>query len=248
MLELNTCDDKVFHDSVKAAREYLRENVYGKDMGVVTSAIGHTHIDTAWLWRLRQTREKAARSFGSVVNLMREYPEYKFMSSQAQLYDYVKHDYPELYDEIKELVKEKRWEPEGSMWVESDTNVVSGESLVRQFLVGKRFFREEFGVDNRIMWLPDVFGYSGALPQIIKKADIDYFMTTKISWNEFDKFPFDTFMGQPSMPADILRPFSTRSCGAALTAQRFCRTSFRRSNAMRRAIRRHITEISVPIR
>ena len=160
MLEMNTCDDKVFHDSVKAVREYLKETVYGKDMGVVTSVIGHTHIDTAWLWRLRQTREKAARSFASVVNLMREYPEYKFMSSQAQLYDFVKRDYPELYSEIKQLVAEKRWEPEGSMWVESDTNVVSGESLVRQFLVGKRFFRDEFGVDNRIMWLPDVFGYS----------------------------------------------------------------------------------------
>lgn len=213
MLEMNTCDDKVFHGSVKAAREYLKENVYGRGMNVVTSAIGHTHIDTAWLWRLRQTREKAARSFGSVVNLMREYPEYKFMSSQAQLYDYVKHDYPELYGEIKELVKEKRWEPEGSMWVESDTNVVSGESLVRQFLVGKRFFREEFGVDNRIMWLPDVFGYSGALPQIIKKADIDYFMTTKISWSEFNKFPFDTFMWRGIDGTQVLSHFiPTRGC------------------------------------
>lgn len=207
MLEMNTCDDKVFHDSVKAVREYLKENVYGKDMGVVTSVIGHTHIDTAWLWRLRQTREKAARSFASVVNLMREYPEYKFMSSQAQLYDFVKRDYPELYSEIKQLVAEKRWEPEGSMWVESDTNVVSGESLVRQFLVGKRFFRDEFGVDNRIMWLPDVFGYSGALPQIIRKSDIDYFMTTKISWNEFDKFPFDTFKWRGIDGTEVLSHF-----------------------------------------
>lgn len=207
MLEMNTFDDSVFHDSVKEARRYLKENVYGKDIGVVTSAIGHTHIDTAWLWRLRQTKEKAARSFASVVNLMREYPEYKFMSSQAQLYDYVKHDYPELYEGIKELVKEKRWEPEGSMWVESDTNVVSGESLVRQFLVGKRFFRDEFGVDNRIMWLPDVFGYSGALPQIIKKSDIDYFMTTKISWNEFDKFPFDTFNWRGIDGTEVLSHF-----------------------------------------
>ncbi len=214
MVEMCTCDDKAFHDSVKAAREYLKENVYGRKTDVVTSAIGHTHIDTAWLWRLRQTREKAARSFGSVVNLMREYPEYKFMSSQAQLYDYVKHDYPELYAEIKELVREKRWEPEGSMWVESDTNVVSGESLVRQFLVGKRFFRDEFGADNRIMWLPDVFGYSGALPQIIKKADIDYFMTTKISWNEFNKFPFDTFMWRGIDGTQVLSHFiPTRGCG-----------------------------------
>ena len=213
MLELNTADDAVFHESIRNAREYLAKNVYGADMGVVTSAIGHTHIDTAWLWRLRQTREKAARSFASVVNLMKEYPEYKFMSSQAQIYDYVKQDYPELYEEIKRLVKEKRWEPEGSMWVESDTNVVSGESLVRQFLVGKRFFKDEFGVDNRIMWLPDVFGYSGALPQIIRKSDIDYFMTTKISWNEFDKFPFDTFKWRGIDGTEVLSHFiPTQSC------------------------------------
>ena len=213
MLELNTIDDAVFHDSVRKAREYLKENIYGADMGVVTSAIGHTHIDTAWLWRLCQTREKAARSFSSVVNLMKEYPEYKFMSSQAQIYDFVKQDYPELYEEIKELVREKRWEPEGSMWVESDTNVVSGESLVRQFLVGKRFFKNEFGIDNRIMWLPDVFGYSGALPQIIRKSDIDYFMTTKISWNEFDKFPFDTFMWRGIDGTEVLSHFiPTQSC------------------------------------
>lgn len=213
MLEMNTADDAVFHESIKNAREYLAKNIYGADMGVVTSAIGHTHIDTAWLWRLRQTREKAARSFASVVNLMKEYPEYKFMSSQAQIYDYVKQDYPELYEEIKQLIKEKRWEPEGSMWVESDTNVVSGESLVRQFLVGKRFFKSEFGVDNRIMWLPDVFGYSGALPQIIRKSDIDYFMTTKISWNEFDKFPFDTFRWRGIDGTEVLSHFiPTQSC------------------------------------
>ncbi|MBR3438632.1 MAG: alpha-mannosidase, partial [Clostridia bacterium] len=141
----------------------------------------------------KQTRQKAGRSFATVINFMKEYPEYKFMSSQAQLYDFVKQDYPELYDDIKDAVSRGQWEPEGGMWVEADTNVISGESLVRQFLVGKRFFRKEFGKDNKILWLPDVFGYSGALPQIMKLAGIDYFMTTKISWSEFDKFPFDTF-------------------------------------------------------
>ena len=207
LLELNTSDYAAFKDSVQKAREYVQTNIYGADCGVVTSAIGHTHIDTAWLWRLRQTREKTGRSFATVINLMREYPDYKFMSPQAQLYDFVKQDYPELYEEIKERIREGRWEAEGSMWVESDTNVVSGESLVRQFLVGKRFFRDEFGVDNKIMWLPDVFGYSGALPQIIKKADIDYFMTTKISWNEFNKFPFDTFMWRGIDGTEVLSHF-----------------------------------------
>ncbi|MBR2414670.1 MAG: alpha-mannosidase [Clostridia bacterium] len=207
LLELNTADYAVFKESVAQARAYIEENIYGIDNGVYTSAIGHTHIDTAWLWRLRQTRDKTGRSFATVINLMREYKDYKFMSPQAQLYDFVKQDYPELYEEIKQMIKEGRWEAEGSMWVESDTNVVSGESLVRQFLVGKRFFKDEFGVDNKIMWLPDVFGYSGALPQIMKKADIDYFMTTKISWNEYNKFPFDTFMWKGIDGTEILSHF-----------------------------------------
>ena len=109
------------------------------------------------------------------------------MSSQPQLYAFLKERYPELYEKVKERIREKRWEPEGGMWVEADCNLTSGESLVRQFMHGKRFFREEFGVDNRILWLPDVFGYSGALPQIMKKSGIDYFMTTKLAWNQMLK-------------------------------------------------------------
>lgn len=193
LLELSTADFDVFKNSVREAAAYLKANIYGKSFDAVTSAIGHTHIDTAWLWRLKQTRQKAGRSFATVINLMKEYPEYKFMSSQPQLYEFVKQDYPELYEKIKAAVSRGQWEPEGGMWVEADTNVISGESLVRQILVGKRFFRREFGKDNRILWLPDVFGYSGALPQIMKLSGIEYFMTTKISWCEYNKFPFDTF-------------------------------------------------------
>lgn len=193
LLALDDPDEETYRASLRAACAHLHTHVFGAGAPVTISAIGHTHIDTAYLWRLRQTRDKAGRSFATVLNLMKEYPEYKFMSSQAQLYEYVKNDYPELYEEIKQAVKDGRWEPEGSMWVESDTNVVSGESLVRQFLFGKRFFKEEFGTENRIMWLPDVFGYSAALPQIMKKSGIDYFMTTKLSWNEYTRFPYDTF-------------------------------------------------------
>ena len=116
------------------------------------------------------------------------------MSSQPLLYAFLKERYPELYEKVKERIREKRWEPEGGMWVEADCNLTSGESLVRQFLHGKRFFREEFGVDNRVLWLPDVFGYSGALPQIMKKCGIDYFMTTKLAWNQFNKIPYDTML------------------------------------------------------
>ncbi len=207
LLELCTPDYAEFIASVKAAREYLDKNVFGADSDVTISAIGHTHIDTAWRWRLRQTRDKAGRSFATVINLMKEYPEYKFMSPQAQLYDFVKQDYPALYENIRQAIKDGRWEAEGSMWVESDTNVISGESLARQFIFGKRFFREEFGKDNKIMWLPDVFGYSGAIPQVMKQADIDYFMTTKISWNEFNRFPYDTFTWEGIDGTEVLAHF-----------------------------------------
>ena len=125
---------------------------------------------------------------------MDEYPEYKFMSSQPALYQFLKERYPETYEKIKERVKEGRWEPEGGMWVEADCNLTSGESLVRQFLYGKKFFKDEFGIDSRILWLPDVFGYSGALPQIMKKSGIKYFMTTKLAWNQINKVPYDTMM------------------------------------------------------
>lgn len=207
MLDLFSGDAQTVRASAAKASAYLHEHLYGVQSPIRVSAIGHTHIDTAWRWRLRQTREKAARSFASVLALMREYPDYTFMSPQAQLYDFVRQDYPELFDEIVQRVHEGRWEAEGSMWVESDTNVISGESLVRQFLVGKRYFREVFGTDSRIMWLPDVFGYSASLPQIMKLADIDYFMTTKISWSETDRHPFDTFLWQGIDGTEILSHF-----------------------------------------
>ncbi len=208
MLDLFDTGRENFEKSAKAAIEFLNKELYGKDdFGALVSCIGHTHIDVAWLWRLRQTRDKVGRSFATVLKYMEEYPEYKFMSPQAQLYDYCKEDYPDVYEAIKQKVKEGRWEVEGSMWVESDTNVISGESLVRQFLVGKRFFKEEFGVDNKVMWLPDVFGYSAAIPQVMKKAGIDYFMTTKISWNEYNKVPYDTFMWQGIDGTEVLAHF-----------------------------------------
>ncbi|NMP38115.1 MAG: alpha-mannosidase [Clostridiales bacterium] len=211
MVSIDTDDVDEFHRTANEAMAFLDKELYGHFEPMTASCIGHTHIDVAWLWRLRQTRDKAGRSFATVLKLMEEFPDYKFMSSQAQLYDYVKHDYPEVYEGIKQRVKEGRWEPEGSMWVEADTNVASGEALVRQFLVGKRFFREEFGVDNKIMWLPDVFGYSAALPQLIKKSGMEYFMTTKISWNEYNKFPFDTFMWRGIDGTEVLSHFSTGS-------------------------------------
>lgn len=198
LLDMRQESSPEYYESLARAQENITQNFYEKYCGEHGQpeiyCVGHTHIDCAWLWTLRVTEDKAVRSFSTVLELMRQYPEYIFMSSQPQLYKYVKKNAPQVYEEIKERVKEGRWEPEGGMFVEADCNLASGESLVRQFIYGKRFFREEFGVDNEILWLPDVFGYSAALPQIMEKCGIHYFMTTKISWNEFNKMPYDTFL------------------------------------------------------
>ncbi len=225
ILNIDTDDREEFRESATQASEYLDKNLYGKFEEATAWCVGHTHIDVAWLWRLRQSREKACRSFSTVLKYMEEYPEYKFMSSQAQLYDYVKQDYPEVFEEIKKRVKEGRWEAEGSMWVEADTNIASGEALVRQFMVGKRFFRDEFGVDNKIMWLPDVFGYSAAIPQLIKKCGMKYFMTTKISWNEYNKFPYDTFKWRGIDGTEVLSHFPP-SCHVTTNERRDWQTTY----------------------
>ncbi len=206
-LDLRTPYSDAFYQTLQQASDYIDKALYTDHAGwqdVVATCIGHTHIDVAWWWTVAQTREKVGRSFATVLKLMEEYPNYKFMSSQPQLYAFFKERYPEMYEKIKARIQEKRWEPEGGMWVEADCNLTSGESLVRQFIHGKRFFKEEFGVDNRILWLPDVFGYSGALPQIMKKCGIDYFMTTKLAWNQFNKIPYDTMMWRGIDGSEVL--------------------------------------------
>ncbi len=196
MLDMRDFYSEEFYDGIRQASEYLKKNIFDKNSGLhrQLSSIGHTHIDVAWKWTVAQTKEKAQRSFSTVLNLMDRYPEYMFMSSQPQLYAYVKEQDPELYERIKQRVAEGRWEVEGAMWLEADTNLSGGESLIRQILFGKRFMKEEFGVDSNILWLPDVFGYSGALPQILKKCGVNRFMTAKMSWSETNKLPHDTFI------------------------------------------------------
>jgi len=213
-LDLRQVGSTAFFESINESKSYLKQAFYQdycKKSDIIEHCIGHTHIDVAWLWTLDQTREKVIRSFASVVYLMNHYPEYKFMSSQPQLYEYIKQNSPKLYKKIKELVKQGRWEVEGSMWVEADCNLASGESLVRQIIHGKRFFKEEFNKDNEVLWLPDVFGYSAALPQIMKKSEINYFMTTKINWNDTNKMPNDTFMWKGIDGSVVLTHFITTS-------------------------------------
>jgi alpha-mannosidase len=160
---------------------------------LLISAIGHSHLDLAWLWPIRETRRKIGRTLSTVFELMERYPDYIYGCSQPQLLAWVKEDYPDLYRRFKQKVTEGRIEIQGAMWVESDTNMPTGESLVRQIIVGKRFWKEEFNIEIDNLWLPDVFGYSGALPQILKQTGIKYFSTMKLSWNTINKFPFFSF-------------------------------------------------------
>ena len=203
-----------FYQSLAAARAALLDGFYdrypadtNRDPALVCA--GHSHLDLAYLWTIANTRKKTGRTFATALRLMDEFPAYHFTQSQPQLYAWAKELYPDLYERIKARVREGRWEPTGGMWVEADCNVTGGESLIRQILVGNGFFRREFGLTTRVLWLPDVFGYSPALPQIIKGCGMDYFMTTKISWSQFNHFPHDTFMWEGIDGTRVLTHFVT---------------------------------------
>ncbi len=200
-----------FYKSIALAYDWLQTTLEEnhRKIPVNIHTVGHTHIDLAWLWRLKHTREKAIRSFSTVDRLMQNYDDYVFFHSTPQLYDYVKQDHPKLYEKIKQYVKDGRWEVGGGMWVEADCNIPSGESLARQFLYGTRFFKQEFGVKSTYLWLPDVFGYSWALPQILKLCDIKTFYTTKISWNDHNRMPHDSFLWSGIDGSKVLVHFIT---------------------------------------
>ncbi|MFD8747208.1 alpha-mannosidase [Streptomyces sp. NPDC059616] len=157
------------------------------------SAAGHAHIDSAWLWPLRETVRKASRTFANVTALARDYPELVFAASQAQQYAWVKEHQPHIWERIKRAVAEGQWAPVGSMWVESDANMPGGEALARQLVHGKRFFRQELGVETEEIWLPDTFGYTAAFPQLARLAGVKWFLTQKLSWNQSNEMPHHTF-------------------------------------------------------
>jgi len=213
LLDLREPGSAAYYESVEAAGSYIADALYTKLCSTegkpIVSCIGHTHIDVEWLWARKQTREKIQRSFATAATLMKRYPEYLFMLSQPELYRYLKEEAPEKYEELKALVKEGRWEPEGAMYVEADCNLISGESIVRQILQGKKFFKEEFGIDCKVLFLPDVFGYSAAMPQILTKCGIRHFVTSKISWNETNTMPVDCFLWQGIDGTEIFTNFIT---------------------------------------
>lgn len=184
--------------TVKAGREILKPILEAKNGSTTPEmyCFGHSHLDLAWMWPVEETIRKCARTFGSQLKLMEEYPFYKYLQSQAHSYRFVKEYYPEMYERIIQAINKGQWIADGALWVEPDMNISSGESIIRQIIHGKRFFREEFGVESTFMWLPDAFGYNGALPQIMKETNIDSFSTQKLFCCENSDgvmFPYNTF-------------------------------------------------------
>ncbi len=185
-------------DTVPKAARVLQEELGRLPGGThaLVKFVGQAHIDTAWLWPIKESIRKSAKTFSNVCDLMDRYPEFVFAFSQPQLYEFVKESYPELYEKVKKYVKNGQIEPVGNTWVEMDTNIPSGESLIRQILYGRQFFLDEFGKCSDVFWMPDVFGYSWALPQIIKRSGMKYFFTSKLIGNDDDRFPYSLFNWQ----------------------------------------------------
>src|ERR1700757_1621435 len=191
---------KVAHAKLEKLKPWLQQ--------FTIRAVGNSHIDMAWLWPWTETVEVVRNTFQSVLDLMREYPDFKFSMSSARAYEWMQEKYPDLFAQIQQRVKEGRWEVIGGMWVEPDLNMPDGESLVRQILVGKRYFQKNFGIDIKIGWNPDSFGYNWQLPQIYKKSGIDYFVTQKLLWaHEFTTFPYKLFWWQAPDGSRLLTYF-----------------------------------------
>ncbi|WDZ57409.1 alpha-mannosidase [Paenibacillus polymyxa] len=201
LYEVMDCFANLEEDAIRAGgaisateKELIRQvQEIGGNAQALEHMVGQSHIDIAWLWPMRETVRKTSRTFSTVDALMDEYPAYQYAQSQPLLFSFVKENDPELYERVKARVAEGRWELVGGMWVEPDLNLPSGESLIRQMLYGQRFYQQEFGKISHIEWLPDTFGYCASLPQILKHGKIDYFMTTKLGWNDTNVFPYDLF-------------------------------------------------------
>jgi alpha-mannosidase len=196
-------------ENAASCREILRPLLEQKAnaSSITAIAVGHAHIDTGWLWPVKETIRKCARTFSNQLALLEAYPNYVFGASQPAHYAMMKEHYPALYTKIKAAVKSGRWEPQGGMWVEADCNITGGESMVRQFIHGKNFFMDEFGFDVKNLWIPDVFGYSASMPQIMKRAGVDYFLTQKMCWGQFNPFPHTTFNWRGIDGTEVLTHF-----------------------------------------
>jgi alpha-mannosidase len=216
---------KVFHKRIKDYKHSYNEGAF--------TVMGQSHLDTAWLWPLRTTHKKCGRTFSTALHYMDQYPDFTFMMSQPQIYEYVKQWYPTIWERLKEKIANGQWEVSGAPWVEQDLNVPSGEAHVRQYLYGNRYLREEFGVHSRVVWMPDCFGYTFSLPQIMKKAQIDYFFTTKLHGNQYNRHPYDLFRWRGIDGSEVVAIQAPNACNDRPTPDRLKQAwvEFRQKNA-----------------
>lgn len=209
----NTPEER-WRDSVERSLEITRAMFTGGNSRIFgkIGMIGHSHMDTAWLWPVSETIRKCARTYANALTLMKEYPEYRFMQSSALHCEWMKDYYPDIFAEMQKRVAEGRYEPNGGVYVECDCNITSGELMVRQFLKGQQFTRKYFNYTSDSFWLPDTFGYNGNIPQIMRGCDVKYFYTTKISWNELNRFPYESFTWKGIDGSSVLTHFNKMHC------------------------------------
>ncbi len=207
--------EEVWREGIVKAREILAEvlSIRGSDgqRGIV-GVIGHSHMDTAWLWPVSETIRKCARTYSNALSLMKQYPEYKFVQPSVLHLDWMRRYYPDIFEEIKKQTAAGRYEPNGGVWVECDCNITSGESMVRQFLHGQLYTRKYLGYEADSFWLPDTFGYNAAIPQIMKQCNVKYFYTQKIAWGDLTEFPYDTFIWRGIDGTEVLTHFNRMHC------------------------------------
>ncbi|MBR3552851.1 MAG: alpha-mannosidase [Clostridia bacterium] len=206
--------DEVVADGVRKALAISRPFFNGGNSRIFgrVGILGHSHMDTAWLWPVSETVRKCARTYANALHLMEQYPSYKFIQSSALHCEWMKEDYPTIFEEMKRRVAEGRYEPNGGVYVECDCNITSGELMARQFLKGQQFTRENFGYTADSFWLPDTFGYNANIPQIMRKSEVKYFYTTKIGWNELNRFPFDSFVWRGLDGSEVITHFNRTHC------------------------------------
>lgn len=199
-----------FYNALSQASPILKEVLSSKnsDSAPFAGLIGHSHMDTVWLWHRDETIKKCARTYSNQISLMERYPEYKFIQSSAYHTEMIRLNYPELFEDIRQKVLEGRYEPNGAVYVECDCNLTSGESMIRQFLWGQRYTQKHFNYTSNAFWLPDTFGYSAAIPQIMKGCGVDYFLTTKLGWNDTTDFPYETFYWEGIDGTKVLTHFN----------------------------------------
>ncbi len=218
--------EEEFFGAIAEAQPYLTKvlSLKNGDATPVAGLIGHSHMDTAWLWHVGETVKKCARTYANQISLMEQYPEHRFVQSSSCHSDMVRRYYPEVFERIQEKVAEGRYEPNGAVWVECDCNITSGESMIRQFLWGQRFTDKYFGYRSDAFWLPDTFGYSSSIPQIMKGCGVDYFLTTKISWNDTNAFPYNTFWWEGIDGTRVFSHFNTTHSWPDVKELRECLT------------------------